>query len=50
MGCDKGAEKMNRKVNTDTSLFLLHLLAKQLSPKSQHPPECFPPIFSAKER
>lgn len=50
MGCDKVAvEKMNRKVNTSTSLFLCCLLAEQLSAKSQLPPENFfcHPIFSA---
>lgn len=42
MGCDKGAvEKMNRKVNTRTSLFLFHLLAEQLSLKSPCPPQFF---------
>lgn len=51
MGCDKGAvEKTNRKVNTRTSLFLFRLLAEQLSPKSQLPPEFYPPIFSARRR
>lgn len=42
MGCDKGAvEKMNRKVNSLTSLFLFHLLAEQLSLKSHCPPQFF---------
>ncbi len=51
MGCDKGAvEEMNRKVNTRTSLFLLRLLAEQLSPESQLPPESVPScIFSERE-
>lgn len=39
--------KMNRKVNTGTSLFLFRLLAEQLSPKAQPLPEFCPHTFSA---
>lgn len=45
MDCDKGAVEKMRKVNTRTSLFLCRLLAQQLNPKSQLPPEFLALLF-----